>query len=436
MPYPYHFDAYRFEPNDTSAFDFDMSEFDLSRDMEFITYIVNHLPRYLQCAIKNAFRDFFDTMTAHIQKFMHPHIQKFMIEFLDLQQKHTLQEYKSIISCIPLEPNLANDKDVRSCLAERDVSYDFLDWNDDLLLLCMMCQVRSKDEERTLGNLKRLREMGYIKKEDIQDRNLLSYALKLRTVYEPDWGYDDMDGNYRRREETETGYFCFEPNWNIFHYLLEWDPDALKEVEREIYCGFYNPLQEVILFHGREVDRNKNSIKAHLIDSNTWGFHYSIEMTRILLKAGLKYHPYELGLLLYYPVGSDSDDEEYVIEDDDDPYDGFDPDDYENRLSSPYAMICGSGKKTFGIEKVSGWSVIEECLEEADSRILEQDPETHLYPFMLAAADRTCRKLDLLYYLLRKDPSVLSILYRLPHRTGDGKMLPKKRSRSEQELEG
>jgi hypothetical protein len=55
-----------------------------------------------------------------------------------------------------------------------------------------------------------------------------------------------------------------------------------------------------------------------------------------------------------------------------------------------------------------GWTIIEECLEEVgDLKLHSPDPSTNHYPFMYAATDQSSKHLDLVYYLLRKDPSVL-----------------------------
>jgi hypothetical protein len=58
--------------------------------------------------------------------------------------------------------------------------------------------------------------------------------------------------------------------------------------------------------------------------------------------------------------------------------------------------------------KDEAWEMIYDCLDEADpnKRILEKNQVTNLYPFVTAAEGSRCC-LDMVYYLLRKDPSVL-----------------------------
>jgi len=59
-------------------------------------------------------------------------------------------------------------------------------------------------------------------------------------------------------------------------------------------------------------------------------------------------------------------------------------------------------------DKDEAWELIQDCLDEADpnKRILEKNQVTNLYPFVTAAEGSRCC-LDMVYYLLRKDPSVL-----------------------------
>ena len=103
------------------------------------------------------------------------------------------------------------------------------------------------------------------------------------------------------------------------------------------------------------------------------------EWITLALKAGLKYFPNELGLLLFTIEGN-----------------------------SPYALLMDKNGTTKRREE--GWSIIEECFEEVQKfRLPEPDPTTNLYeyPFLFAARDQSCPCVDLVYYLLRKEPSVL-----------------------------
>jgi hypothetical protein len=60
-----------------------------------------------------------------------------------------------------------------------------------------------------------------------------------------------------------------------------------------------------------------------------------------------------------------------------------------------------------GEEKDKTWKIIQECIDEADpNTILERNQETDLHPFVTAAEGSDCY-LDIVYYLLRKNPIVL-----------------------------
>ena len=142
--------------------------------------------------------------------------------------------------------------------------------------------------------------------------------------------------------------FCYS-NYSIFQYLLEWNPTGLSNLNSPECLTL---LQE-------------------LIDNDFY------DDFKPILKAGLKYlPPNELGLLLFTTE--------------------------ENQ--SPYASLMDEDRETDYGEK-TGWTIIEESFEEAeDLKLQEPDPTTNLYPCLVAAHDQSCPCVDLVYYLLRKDP--------------------------------
>jgi hypothetical protein len=109
---------------------------------------------------------------------------------------------------------------------------------------------------------------------------------------------------------------------------------------------------------------------------------FQLNPQKRVIKAGLKHFPHDLGLLL------------------------LEAGDY----GSPFDIALNG---MYGISpKVPGWPMIEECLEQA---VVGQEPglklqdlhsNTNLYPFM-TAAHQSHNHVDLIYYLLRKDPSAL-----------------------------
>ena len=70
--------------------------------------------------------------------------------------------------------------------------------------------------------------------------------------------------------------------------------------------------------------------------------------------------------------------------------------------------MANDESKYFGPKKKARWALIGECIGEFGNRkILQLDSVTNTYPFMLAAVDDSCpSNVDLLYYLLRKHPTV------------------------------
>ena len=137
-----------------------------------------------------------------------------------------------------------------------------------------LCQGRPEDAERNLRNLKRLQEFDFIRKEDIDTQKLLEHALKMYDRYDYNWDYamnqngdvTDLHYEYDESYEYDEKFVSFhekshEPNEDIFLYLVEWDPDALKKPsfgrtilanfidqhfeEEEVSCGFNYTIDNI-----------------------------------------------------------------------------------------------------------------------------------------------------------------------------------------------
>ena len=99
----------------------------------------------------------------------------------------------------------------------------------------------------------------------------------------------------------------------------------------------------------------------------------NIDSFTLALKAGLEYYAEELGFLFQK----------------------------NDRGKTAFEMAC----QQYGKDKA--WRAIEKCFQEAHNvSMVERNPVTNLYPFMLAAACETT-ELNTVYYLLRRDPLVL-----------------------------
>ena len=119
-----------------------------------------------------------------------------------------------------------NQTEVRRSLTEENVDMD-------RCMLADICYGEEHDDEfKRLSTLKHLRELNLLQKEDITETQLLRQSCRV--------GEDDNDEGLF----LPSGY---PANESIFHYLVEWDPTALKTLDtRPIVDGEYTLLQEVM----------------------------------------------------------------------------------------------------------------------------------------------------------------------------------------------
>jgi hypothetical protein len=155
-------------------------------------------------------------------------------------------------------------------------------------------------------------------------------------------------------------------NQSIFHFCMEWDSTALKSLSSD---ETKITLLQELLYENYQHDDYPNYERDN----------YPPAKIKFVLKAGLKYFPSELGLLFFTIEGNES----------------------------PYALLMEENRGIY--DREAGWTIIEESLEEMkDLKLHEPDPTTNMYPFMVAACDQSCQYVDLVYYLLRKDPSAMA----------------------------
>jgi hypothetical protein len=159
---------------------------------------------------------------------------------------------------------------------------------------------------------------------------------------------------------------CKESSSKRFNYFADWDPSALK------------------------VQRDGKSL-LHLCARPA---SHCIGEFQLALSATLRHYPHELGLLLLKnDIGDTPSQMARKI--------------LERRTiwkigDTPFQVA----RKFFGEQE--SWKMIKKCLDESNggSKILERDPETKMYSFLLAAAGDTS-ELDLVYYLVRRNPLAL-----------------------------
>jgi hypothetical protein len=204
----------------------------------------------------------------------------------------------------------------------------------------------NKDEDYDslcLGVIKKLQDMDLFKKVDIKKYQLLPATFERSESF---------------RKMT-------------FEYLVDLDPDILKD-QSSWYDGHRTLLHRAACrtttfhseYHHYEFDRLNEGGEARY--ENPMVF-------KVVLKAGLKHYPHESGFLFHKDYEEDS------------------------AVKEDY--------KRYG--KGGTWNTIQACLDKMDSKVLERNPCTNLYPFMVAAAKGCVGCLDVAHYILRKNPMVL-----------------------------
>jgi hypothetical protein len=256
----------------------------------------------------------------------------------------TREEALAFFRCIHMTHYGANADNYRLFFINKREVYDHVN------VLKQLCNADPSNESICLSTIKHLRDLDILQKQDIARLELLPHCCKF-----------PLSSTYMYRGEKLPK----RANEDIFNYLVEWDSTALKKMSY-FYCRFYCSSRERTLL--QDVMRKTG--------------YYPTDTVRLVLRAGLKHLPHELGLLLLETRG------------------------YASPLS--YAF-----QEDTRFETKNAWPLIEECLDEVvlgqeGLKLQEPNPDTKLYPFMTAATDQSCNHVDLVYYLLRKDPSVVS----------------------------
>ena len=229
----------------------------------------------------------------------------------------------------------------------------YLPWDDNNNALQYIFMNDKVENSICLDIIKRLRSMGLILKNDIR-----KYKLLLKS--------------------------CSPQTLNRFHYLLEWDPGALKHTSRNCNYNLYGGHGGNNNNNDSNNDSNSNS-NGEIYFLNTIASIRDIEYFEIALNATLKYFPYELGLLLLESTCS----------------------------RHEHGTAYGIAIARYGEKKA--WNIVTKCIDEAEAeagnlnqQILERNPKTNLYPFMEHAAAVGGCPLNLIYYLIRKRPEVVT----------------------------
>jgi hypothetical protein len=204
------------------------------------------------------------------------------------------------------------------------------------------CGFDESSDLRLLDVIKRLREMGLFKKEDIRKYNLL---------------------------HCSKNEHCSKR----FNYFANWDPSALK------YTCPHMERDPIWLLHVCRL-----SIDPHSFQS--------------VLNATLRHYPHDLVQVLFLRGTSEGNITFQTAEE------TLGKKEALKLFENPTFQTAG---ETLG--KKEALALFENCLdaETNGSKVLfEKNPKTNMYAFMVAAAGDTS-DLDMVYYLLRRNPLVL-----------------------------
>ena len=190
--------------------------------------------------------------------------------------------------------------------------------------------------------------------EDGEDSSPGDHDLLLLDVIKTLWKTELLKKEEIRKYDLLTHACCPRFSKKRFEYLVDCDPDALKQ---KINAGPYDCLLHWLV---------ETTNQYWQVESATSGDHVALERFKMAFTGGLKHFPLELGLL--YQENSNS---KSVIE---------------------------AAYNRFGKEKA--WKAIEDCLGRKDTK-------TNDCSLMVAAAEGSSSHLDVIYYMLRKEPVVL-----------------------------
>jgi hypothetical protein len=269
-------------------------------------------------------------------------------------EKHTEEQFRTMID----QAGYEGTEGIREFVLENVMDGDLVEWyreGDPTNVIQYLAASQSLaaffegrleepelvEQGSGLGVLRKFREMDVIQKDDIQDQNLLYYSSRQN--------FDTL------REE-------------LFNFLVDWDPGALKVpfLVLQDFDDVDEPPDPFLLLQSKVPTLRRGERGGHIRAAAPF---------KMVLKAGLRHFPHELGLLLQKDANN----------------------------STAIRAACWLW--------LVNWKLIVQCFEEmGNDKIFEKDPTTNLYPFMLAAADDSTPRLDLVYYLLRKDPEVLAPL--------------------------
>lgn len=363
---------------------------------EEIRALVQCVPEALCYSIQKDTRDPYDPESLRV--FIQSDGNDFSLSFPFILPVHSAICSEEALSFVPVlveegmkhdVPLVANTNNVILCedwLEKKGIQdrYDsrggllsFRDYIDDLswpsnkepnalqlLAKCRRHYCSDKDNEKVVKIFDQLRDRNIIKKQDISKYQLMSLAADRKTLHLLKWIVDwepnsllmqcknKFSLSSRTREEAPLIHYYAIPSKHF--------SNSIGDVLDLAFCYF--PQQLGLLFLEDEKTGNTTFSIAYKAIEKEESIQYRFQHLRTMVIGG------NAAMELYNSMS------------------------YETRA------------------KVKLWSIIEEALSKGNPlKYLALDEETCMFPFMLAAKGEGA-DLNLVYYLMRKDPQVWSVV--------------------------
>lgn len=299
------------------------------------------MPEEIRDSIKQRAEDFWEGITGDAGNFLH-------FELND--NKHTQDEVKKMVQRIPESLSYEADHDridsdePTAFLPIQAAVWDYgnLQYNFEAISFIPLLA-----EEGVKTHVGEEGTRGGLLQEDVQGE----HALEILLLYSDD--DDDM--------AEHADLVCLD----VIKRLRQMDLFKKEDIKKHSFlprtCHIATQKRFEYL-----VDWNPSALKTLLLPEIITGSCFEVA-----LEAGLKYFPKELGLLC-----KKNSDGETVMED-----------------------------TYHSLGENEAWHAIKYCLDRIDiEKVLGRDSDANIYPFMLASEGPSVH-LDVMYYLLRKDPS-------------------------------
>ncbi|GFH55734.1 predicted protein [Chaetoceros tenuissimus] len=224
------------------------------------------------------------------------------------------------------------------------------------------CYCSDEDNEKVVEIFDQLKDRNMIKKQDIFDHQLMEIAAERTTLHLLKWIVD--------WEPNSLLMICKPPSLLAMICM-----ESMKDVPLMHFC-LQQPLSNPV--------RSKFIPRNYFVDILDLAFCYFPKQLGLLFLESKKKYLTTPFLILHRAIEEQE----------------------EGRWKSPEEAAIPSKTRV----KVKFWSIIEEALSKVNPlKYLALDKETFMFPFMLAAKGETA-DLNLVYYLMRKDPQVWSVV--------------------------